>query len=140
MQRPFQLHASPRAEQSVRMETFRHERASSRLDSSRGSHTFHPRPSAPTVQQRHLHARRNTIAARLHELRASKIAAIRRKEAGTSQHMGFENVFSPETGRKQMAAHYRPTPPEQALQRGQINLRDTQLVLSGLLWRSVQKE
>jgi hypothetical protein len=40
----------------------------------------------------------------------SKIHAVMRMGAGTTQHMGFQNVFSPETGRKQMATHYRPTP------------------------------
>jgi hypothetical protein len=100
MLRPFQLVASPRAEQSVQVEMFRRERASSRLDSWRGSHTFHRRPSAPTVQQQHLHARRNTAAARLHGLRASKIPTIRRMGAETAQHMGFKNSLSPETRRK----------------------------------------
>jgi hypothetical protein len=89
MQRPFELHASSRAEQSVRVETTRRERAISRLDSSRGSHTFHRLPPARTFQQRHLHAPRNTAATRLHVLRACKILALRRLRAGTAQHMGF---------------------------------------------------
>jgi hypothetical protein len=42
--------------------------------------------------------------------------------SGTAHHMGFLNVFSPDTGRIQMAAHYRPTPPEQVLQGAQTNL------------------
>jgi hypothetical protein len=46
--------------------------------------------------------------------------------AGIAQHMGFQNAFIPETGRKQIVAQYRPTPPEQVLQGEQTNLRDTQ--------------
>jgi hypothetical protein len=34
--------------------------------------------------------------------------------------MGFHNVFSPEIGRKQVATHYRPTPPEEDLQGPQL--------------------
>jgi hypothetical protein len=45
--------------------------------------------------------------------------------AGTAQHTGFQNVFSPETGRKQMATHHRPTPPEQVMQGPQTHVRDT---------------
>jgi hypothetical protein len=71
---------------------------------------------APTFQQRHLHVRRNKIAARLHGLRASTILVVRRVGSGTAQDMDFQNIFSPETGRKQMATHYRPTPPQQLLQ------------------------
>jgi hypothetical protein len=126
MQRPFQLHASPRAEQSVRVETIRRELANSRLYSTRGSHTFHRRPASPTFQQRHLHVERNKIAARLLGLRASKIPAVRRLGAGLAQQMGFHNVFSPETGRKQMATNYRPTPHEQVMQGPQPHVRDTQ--------------
>jgi hypothetical protein len=101
------------------------ERTSSRLDSSRGSHTFHRRPAAPTFQQRYLHARRSTTAARLHGFRASKIPVVKRMGAGTAKQMGFHNVSSPDTGRKQMATHYRPTPPEQVLQGPQTHVRDT---------------
>jgi hypothetical protein len=126
LQRPFQLHASPRAEHSIRVETIRRERASSRLNSSRGSHTFHRRPAAPTFQQRHLHVRRNKTSTRLHGLRASTIPAVGRMGAWTAQQMGFHNVFSPETGRKQMTTHYRFAPPEQVLQGPQTHVRDTQ--------------
>jgi hypothetical protein len=38
----------------------------------------------------------------------------------------FPECFRSETGRKQMAALYRPTPLEQVLQGAQNNLRDTQ--------------
>jgi hypothetical protein len=40
--------------------------------------------------------------------------------------MGFQNAHSPETGRKQIFTHYRPTPHEQVLQLAQTNMRDTQ--------------
>jgi hypothetical protein len=87
---------------------------------------IHRRPATPTFQQRHFHARRNTTTARLYGLRASKIHAVMRLGAGIAQHMGFYNVFSPETWRKQMATHCRPTPPEQVLQGPQTHVRDTQ--------------
>jgi hypothetical protein len=126
MQRPFGLHTSPRAEHNVRVETIRCRRASSRLDLSRGSHTFHRRPPAPTFQQRHLHVIRNKTTARLHGLRASTILTVARLGAGTAQQMDFQNVFSPETGRRQMATHYRHTPPELVHQGRQTHVRDTQ--------------
>jgi hypothetical protein len=44
-------------------------------------------------------------------------------EAGTAQRMSFQDDFSPKTRRKQMAAHYRPTPPELVRQGAQTNLR-----------------
>jgi hypothetical protein len=42
--------------------------------------------------------------------------------AGTAQHMGFQNISSPETGQKQMVTHYRPTPLEQVMQRPQTHV------------------
>jgi hypothetical protein len=38
----------------------------------------------------------------------------------------FQNVSSPETGRKQMATHYRFAPLEQVVQGSQTHVRDTQ--------------
>jgi hypothetical protein len=56
---------------------------------------FYRRQVAPAIQQRHLHARRNSTTTRLHGLRASTILALRRMGTMTVQHMGFQNVLVP---------------------------------------------